>query len=108
MKLSLSLAARLSAGNFSMRGKLSEAFPGRKVFFAFYEVSDHPEHKIEVTPQKRTRVKNRIKPLFRAKASDASAEIFNKDDALVMPVVPLSRISGILWRKMRKDNGVSC
>ncbi|GEM_PF-2958780 len=91
MKLSLSLAARLSAGNSSMRGKLSAAFPGRKVLFAFFEVSDHSEDKIEVTPQKITEVKNRIKPLFRTKARDASTKKFSKADALVIPALPLSR-----------------
>jgi len=57
MTLSFYSAASLSAGNSFMREKLSVAFPGRKVFFAFYEVSDHLKHKIEVTPQKIAGVK---------------------------------------------------
>lgn len=79
MTLSFFSAVRLSAGKSSMKGKLSAAFPGGKIVFGFYGVSDDPEHKIEVTPQKIIGVKNQVH--LRTKAQNASAQVRSRTDA---------------------------
>ena len=100
MKLSFSSAVRLSAGNSSIGKKSPVVFPGVKVFFAFYEASDRPEQKVEVTPQNINKVKNQIKALFRTKGRDVSAEIFSRIDMPVRPVQPLPRPHrGPVWKR---------